>query len=149
MARLRCVLCREHWTTVELLVCNHCAKGLENGFVDRLARDFQQYRCLVHSRFSDSRRFYHNLRVGYRAADFEEVAGPCGVRVIGQQADWEHGVMAAGQLVLRSLAGIGIGDESEIQSVSVTLLQGGNRWTMVECRGLLGDELGGVGGVGK
>lgn len=149
MGKIRCLMCRDHQTEVEFLICNHCQSSMGLDAVSNLLRDFQQYRVVINSRLSNSKRFYTRMRTGCVAAGFQPVAGPAAVKVIAQQSQWDHGTMEAGHMVVRALEGIGIGEETKVWSVSTTLLQGGNAWTMVECRALLGDELGGTGGVGR
>lgn len=150
MRPLRCLLCRDAWVSVEGLFCARCrAAAASTESLTNMARDLQQYRLVMGSRFSDSKRFHRDLRAAALSAGFREIIGPASIRVVGQRSLYQGDLVSAYRLVEHALTGYAIGQHTDLQSISVTLIKGGNLLTVVEARALLDDELAGFAGVGR
>jgi hypothetical protein len=136
--------------SVEAWICHACRTAAhDQSAIDQILLDLQQYRMVVPYRFSDTSRFFYRLRAAARAAGFAPVYGPAAVRVIGQRTTYEGPPLNGYHLVRKALDGIGFGDHTEVKSVSVTLVESGRPWTMVEVRAMHKDELAGIGGVAR
>lgn len=153
MNQIRCVLCKLNNVLPSVAVCAHCRTGVGHEKVDEILFGLQQYRLVAGRRLTDSKRFEEALRAAADAQNLNAlnmIAGPMAVRIIGQRTRIQGGPLAAWRIVDHALRDkVWPISSTNLQSLSVTLVEGGNLITVVEARALLPDELSGTGGVSK
>lgn len=134
--------------SVRTPICAPCRQASADPMaVSKVLTDLQQYRCVVNHRFADTKGFVERLRAAAIAAGFRKVEGPAAVEIVGQRAVFDRGPLGAYNFVTSVLHSISIGEHTDVQAMHVALTSRGKMFSEVAIRGMLEDELDGIGGV--